>query len=121
RYLRDIRALLRFGAPLIVNGQFPLGVGSDWTWNRFRRRVYQVEHGVEGVYHEMTGVAALAEQLLRLEYGVEVIHDSGFVALCKQANPEANLASLPGRVVFPYLSSIGAFVAGKSPTMVSIG
>jgi len=31
RYLRDLRRVLRHGAPVVVNGQFLLGIGDDWA------------------------------------------------------------------------------------------
>jgi SAM-dependent methyltransferase len=40
RYLRSLRGVLAYEAPLVVNGLFMLGLGNDWSWDRFRRRVY---------------------------------------------------------------------------------
>ncbi|HEY6628335.1 MAG TPA: class I SAM-dependent methyltransferase [Acidimicrobiia bacterium] len=121
RYLRDLRAVLTFGAPLVVNGQFLLGLGNDWAWNRFRRRVYQAEHHVEGVFHEMTGVGVIVEQLVRLEYDIELIHDAGFIARRRQANPLSHLASLTAQIEFPYLPGLPQYAAGQTPRKVTIG
>lgn len=68
RYLRDLRRVLARRAPLVVNGIFLLGTADDWTWNRFRRRVYQIDHELSGVYHEFTSLSASAEMLNRLRY-----------------------------------------------------
>jgi SAM-dependent methyltransferase len=119
RYLRDLRGVLAHGAPLVVNGQFLLGLGDDWAWNRFRRRVYQIEHTVEGVFHEFTGSSALVEQLFRLEYDIEVVHDHGFVARRRQSNIKASLDTLDAPMEYPYLRSLVDFAAGREPTLVS--
>lgn len=68
RYLRDLRRVLVRRAPIVVNGIFLLGTADDWTWNRFRRRVYQIDHGMSGIYHEFTSLSASAEMLNRLRY-----------------------------------------------------
>jgi SAM-dependent methyltransferase len=119
RYLRDLRRVLAYQAPLVVNGQFMLGLGDDWTWNRFRRRIYQIEHAVDGVFHEFTSNAGLVEQLVRLEYVIEVVHDHGFVARREQSNPDASLATLGGPCRYPYLPSLLDFAMGAEPTVVS--
>jgi SAM-dependent methyltransferase len=119
RYLRDLRRVLDNQAPLVVNGQFMLGLGDDWAWNRFRRRVYQIEHGIEGVFHEFTSNAALVEQLVRLEYDIDVVHDHGFVARRRQPNPDASITNLDGPLTYPYLESLVDFARGKDPRIIS--
>jgi SAM-dependent methyltransferase len=120
RYLRELRPLLRYQAPLIVHGQFMLGTGDEWTWNRFLRRIYQIDHDVQGVFHEFTGVNVLVEQLARLEYEIEVIHKSGFVARRFQANRAATLVSEPLPTSFPHLASIHRFASGVEPDQVPL-
>lgn len=120
RYIRDLRRVLIYQAPLVVHGQFLLGSGNDWTWNRFRRRVYQIENGIEGVYHEFTGLAAIAEQLTRLEYDVELIHASGFIARRNQSAPDAYRTNLDGPPSYPYLSSLQDYVRGVAPRVVAL-
>jgi predicted O-methyltransferase YrrM len=80
RYLRDLRFAMKKGAPIVVHGLFVVGAGDDWTWNRFRRRVFQIDHQIEGVYHEFTSVSMIAEMLTRLGYTDIVIFPRGFVA-----------------------------------------
>lgn len=119
RYLRDLRRVMDHQAPIVVNGQFQLGLGDDWTWNRFRRRVYQAEHGIEGVFHEFTSNSALVELLVRLEYDIEVVHNSGFVARRGQGNPDASVAKLDKALSYPYLPSLVDFARGAAPRIVS--
>lgn len=120
RYLRDLRRVLDYQAPVVVNGQFLLGLGDDWTWNRFRRRVFQVEHGVEGVFHEFTGVGTLVEQLARLEYDIELIHDKGFIARRKQANSEASISHVAHPLSYPYVPLLMDYADGALPRSVSL-
>jgi len=80
RYLRDLRFALKKGAPIVVSGLFVIGTGDDWTWNRYRRRVYQIDHRIEGVFHEFTSMSLLAEMLNRLGYTDIVIFNHGFTA-----------------------------------------
>ena len=80
RYLRDLRRVLRPGAPVVVSGLFLLGAADDWTWNRFRRRVHQIDTGGAGVYHEFTSVATVGEMLARLGYTDVVVFPHAFVA-----------------------------------------
>ena len=80
RYLRDLRFAMKKGAPIVVSGLFVIGTGDDWTWNRFRRRVYQVDRRIDGVFHEFTSVSMLAEMLHRLGYSDIVIFSHGFSA-----------------------------------------
>lgn len=110
RYLRDLRRVLRHAAPVVVNGQFLLGISDDWTWNRFRRRVHQREQNLEGVFHEITGVGVIVETLVRLEYQIEVIHPHGFVARSGQRNTEAFIKSLEGRrLEYPFAPRLQDF------------
>jgi SAM-dependent methyltransferase len=119
-YLRDLRRVLAYDTPFVVNGQFMLGVSNDWTWDRFRRRVYQLEHHMEGVYHEFTGVGVLVEALRRLEWNIEVVHGSGFVARRGQANPAAFVQNLPGPLSFPYLPTLHEYAEGVEPLEMSL-
>lgn len=98
RYLRELRRVLRHGAPVVVSGLFLLGAGNDWTWNRFRRRVHQLDHDIDGVYHEVNSMDGVAEMLVRLEYEIEVIASHGFVARSRQRNAQANVAELHGQL-----------------------
>ncbi len=120
-YLRDLRRILAYNCPFVVNGQFLLGVANDWTWDRFRRRAYQLEHDIEGVFHEFTGVGVLVESLLRLEWNIEVVHVSGFVARRGQANPAAFLQNLEGPLSFPYLPTLLEYAEGQVPRPVNLG
>ncbi len=114
RYLRDLRRVLKYGAPVAVFGQFLLGVANDWTFNRFKRRVHQIDQGIEGVYHEFTSISTLSEGLNRLEYDIDVIYNSGFIARRNQANDKNTLAELR-EVSFPFCSTLAGFLNGEQP------
>ena len=102
RQLRELRRVMKHGGPVVVSGVFLLGAGNDWTWNRFRRRVHQIEQRIEGVYHEFTSADGMAEMLLRLQYDIEVIASDGFVARSRQRNPQANIGELsPSAITYP--------------------
>jgi SAM-dependent methyltransferase len=119
RYLRELRRVMRHGAPVVVHGLFLLGLGNDWTWNRFRRRVHQIDHDLDGVYHEVTSADGVAEMLLRLEYEIVVITDEGFVARSRQRSTDANRAELPpGSIAYPALD-MPSFAAGGTPRTVT--
>lgn len=112
RYLRELRRVMRHGAPVVVSGVFLLGAGDDWTWNRFRRRVHQIDEGISGVYHEVNSMDAVAEMLTRLEYEIEVVASHGFVARARQRNPKANVAELGGkRLSYPQARDLAQWVA----------
>lgn len=117
RYLRELRRVMRHGAPVVVSGVFLLGAGDDWTWNRFRRRVHQIDQGISGVYHEVNSMDAVAEMLTRLEYEIEVVASHGFVARARQRNPKANIAELDGqRVSYPSARDLAQWLeAGAVP------
>jgi SAM-dependent methyltransferase len=112
RYLRDLRRVLRPNAPLVVSGLFLLGVADDWTWNRFRRRVHQIDQGIEGVYHEFTSIGALTEMLARLGYQDVMVFAHGFVArrgaLVGQSRHHATLS---GRIDYRYRTHIDGWLA----------
>jgi SAM-dependent methyltransferase len=110
RYLREIRRVLAPGAPLYVHGQFILGFGHDWTWNRFVRRVRQLEAGHDGVVHEFTSCAALAEMLQRLQYEIDCIFSNGFVARRNNRRRARPLAGLNGPLSFPYHTNLAGFL-----------
>jgi SAM-dependent methyltransferase len=110
RYLREVRRVLEPGAPLYVHGQFLLGLGHEWTWNRFVRRVRQLEAGHEGVVHEFTSYAALAEMLQRLQYTTDCIFSNGFVARKNSRRRARPLAGLNGPLSFPYHASLVGFL-----------
>lgn len=111
RYLRELRRTLRPGAPMYVSGQFLLGLGHDWTWNRFRRRVHQIDNAIEGVYHEFTSVAALAEILSRLQYEIGCINTAGFLARRGESFSDDGVSSLPGPILVPFNASPHHFLA----------
>ena len=115
RYLRALRTVLRPGGVVYVSGHFLLGVGNDWTWNRFVRRVQQIEEGVQGVFHEFTSIAALAEMLTRLGYEIGCINSNGFVARRgAQVEQRADVA-LTGPITFPFNPSPYDYLAtGKA-------
>jgi SAM-dependent methyltransferase len=110
RYLRELRGVLKPGGVLYVSGQFLLGIGNDWTWNRFVRRVAQIDRRIEGVYHEFTSVAALAEILTRLGYDIACINAAGFVAR-RSATAGRGDDRLDGPVTFPFNPSPHDFLA----------
>jgi hypothetical protein len=104
---------------VVVHGLFLLGVGNDWTWNRFRRRVHQIDKDLDGVYHEVTSADAVAEMLIRLEYQIEVITHEGFVARSRQRSTTANRAELPpGAITYPALD-MTLFAEGGKPRTVT--
>ena len=104
--------MLAYEAPLVVNGLFMLGLGNDWSWDRFRRRVYQSEHDMEGVFHEFTGVAAVVEQLKRLQYRIDLVHQAGFIARRIEANADASLQTLDESLSYPYLCRLNDYATG---------
>jgi SAM-dependent methyltransferase len=110
RYLREIQRVLARGAPLYVHGQFLLGLGDGWTWNRFQRRVSQIDRRIEGVFHEFTSDDALAEMLTRLGYDIDCVFNNGFVATRGTYRPEGPRAELPAAPSYPYRNSIIAFL-----------
>jgi SAM-dependent methyltransferase len=120
RYLRELRRVMKHGAPVIVIGMFLLGNGDDWTWNRFRRRVNQIERDMSGVYHEVTGTSALVEMLTRLEYDIEVVTSNAFVARARQRNPRADVGQLTTAMTYPYMSSLASFAKGDKPDVKSL-
>lgn len=79
-YLRNLRRTIRTDGLLLVNGIFMLGLGEDWGWNRFLRRIYQREHDMRGVYHEFTGTRMVVEMMLRLGWVVEALSTHAFIA-----------------------------------------
>jgi SAM-dependent methyltransferase len=119
RYLRELRHVLRPGAVVYVSGQFLLGLGNDWTWNRFVRRVNQLEHGVRGVFHEFTSVAALAEMLTRLGYDIACISTAGFVAR-RGVGSEGTRPSLGGPISFPFNPNPYDFLARGSAELIQL-
>jgi hypothetical protein len=121
RYLRDLRDKLKHRAPVFVSGLFVLGAGDGWTWNRFRRRMHQVEHDVPGDFHEFTSISALTEMLARLGYEDVTIFGHGFLARRGGLVLDQYNAQLPRGMDFQYRSSIddwlssGATVPGHLP------
>lgn len=106
RYLRDLRRVLKEGAPIVVSGLFLVGAGDPWTWNRFRRRVYQIDHGISGVYHEFTSISFVAEMLTRLGYEDIVVFAHGFVARRGQLVGDQHRARLPNGIRYAYQTSL---------------
>ena len=114
RYLRDLRRVLREGAPIVVSGLFQLGVAHDWTWNRFRRRVDQIDHGLGGVYHEFTSIGAVAEMLARLGYEDVTLSANAFTARRGRLTGDEHHQSLPA-VRFRYRGGFADWLAdGRS-------
>jgi SAM-dependent methyltransferase len=111
RYLRDLRNVLKPGAPVVVNGLFVLGVADDWTWNRFRRRVHQIDRDIEGVYHEFTSVGAVTEMLARLGYQEVTVLPHGFVARRGKLTADAHHASLPSGIGYGYGANLDRWSA----------
>jgi SAM-dependent methyltransferase len=120
RYLRELRRVLRPGAPVYVNGQFLLGVGNDWTWNRFVRRVDQIDRDIQGVFHEFTSFAAVAEMLTRLQYDIECINTAGFIARRGVLLADRSLATLPGPISAPFNRSPHDFLATRVVNPVTL-
>ena len=102
RYLNRLRRVLKTSAIVLVSGQFLLGLGDDWTWNRFRRRVDQIDHGTVAVYHEFTSVAALGEMLTRLHYDIVCLNSNGFVARRSSVGDDGGVVPLAGPITFPF-------------------
>lgn len=118
RYLRELRRVLRPNGVVYVNGQFLLGLGHDWTWNRFRRRVHQIDRAAQGVYHEFTSVSALAEMLDRLGYQTCCINTAGFVARRGPKQSDQGMVPRPGPISFPFNPSPHDFLrTGKTQTV----
>lgn len=120
RYLRELRRVLRPNGVVYVNGQFLIGVGNDWTWDRFRRRVYQIDHGTKGVFHEFTSVSALAEMLTRLGYETCCINTAGFVARRGPLRIDRGGNPLDGPITFPFNPSPHDFLRTGRVEMTSL-
>jgi len=112
RYLRDVRMALKHRAPIVVSGLFVLGTGDEWTWNRFRRRVYQIDHRVSGVYHEFTSVSLIAEMLTRLGYTDITVFSHGFSARRGSLVGDNHLASIPD-VRYRYVHTLADWAGGN--------
>jgi SAM-dependent methyltransferase len=110
RYMRELRRVLKPDSPLYVHGQFLLGLGHDWTWNRFSRRVRQIENNADGVFHEFTSYAALAEMLVRLRYEIDCIFTNGFIARTGGHPADSVLAELNENLSFPFQQSLTRFL-----------
>ncbi len=120
RYLRELRRVMKDKAPVAVIGQFLLGVGKDWTFNRFNRRVYQIDKEIHGVYHEFLGVSSLAEFLERLRYRTDIVFNSGFIARDRAGSYGGLQHHMKDEIRFPYLMSLGAFFDGATPRMYTL-
>jgi SAM-dependent methyltransferase len=110
RYMREVKRVLRPNAPLYVHGQFMLGFADDWTWNRFMRRVHQAETSTQGVYHEFTSYAAVAEMLVRLRYEVDCIFTNGFLARASSRIGLNAVTELEGGLSIPYCATLAEFL-----------
>ena len=104
RYLRELRRIMKVGAPVTVIGQFIVGLGDDWTWNRIRNRIEKQESGRRGIFHEVIGVSMLAEFLTRFGYTIDIIFRNGFVA--RNGGPGDDLLSLSEPLRFPYAADL---------------
>ncbi len=87
-YLRDLRRVVAVEGILMVNGVFLLGGQNDWGWNRFRRRVSQMEQNATGVYHEFTGTHATIEMALRLGWEVIAMTNQAFIMRFRHAKKD---------------------------------
>lgn len=111
RYLRDLRTVLKPGAPVVVNGLFLLGVADDWTWNRFVRRVHQIDKEIEGVYHEFTSVGMATEMLTRLGYRDVTIFPHGFMARRGKLSGSRHTKELPSGFGYGYAPNFDTWMA----------
>lgn len=116
RYLRDLRSKMKHRAPIVVSGLFVLGLADGWTWNRFRRRVHQIDTRASGVYHEVTSVGMIAEMLARLGYEDAVVFGHGFAARRGSLVLDQYHAELPQGIDYGYRTSFVDWLA--SPTVV---
>jgi SAM-dependent methyltransferase len=88
-YLRDLRKVITKGGYLVVLGVFLTGFGVDWTWDNFRRRIYQIDHNMEGINHEFIGGTQLGECLARLAWKTRAFFpNNGFIAQYTHENRE---------------------------------
>lgn len=111
RYLRDLRNVLKHNAPVVVSGLFVLGLADDWTWNRFRRRVHQIDREIEGVYHEVTSVGALTEMLARLGYKDITVFPHGFMARRGKLRNDQYAADLSSGIGYGYSADFADWLA----------
>lgn len=121
RYLRELRSVLKPGGVVFVSGQFLLGLGHDWTWNRFLNRVRKLDlNRQDEIFHEFTSVAALAEMLVRLGYDIVCINASGFIARRGAAEDVETESSLSGPIRFPYNPGPTNFLQTGLSTMIDL-
>ena len=120
RYLRDLRRVLKHRAPIVVSGLFLLGVNDDWTWNRFRRRVHQIDADIQGVYHEFTSISAVAEMLGRLGYEDATVLAHGFVARRGRLTDDRHHARLPDGFSVRYSTGIDAWLSGGGSAVLQL-
>lgn len=104
RYLRELRRVLKKNAPIAVVGQFIVGLGDDWTWNRFLNRVAKQDSGRDGIFHEFISHAMLAEFLTRLGYSIDIVFRNGFVA--RNGGPEGDRASISEPITYPFAPTL---------------
>ena len=116
RYLRDLRSKLKHRAPVVVSGLFVVGLADGWTWNRFRRRVHQIDNGISGVYHEFISVGMLAEMLARLGYEDVVIFPHGFTARRGKLVDDAFVSELPDGIRYEYAGSLSSWLTDGATT-----
>jgi hypothetical protein len=76
-----------------------------------------VDHDVEGIFHEFTGVAAVVEQLKRLQYRIDLVHQTGFIARRIEANADASLQTLDESLSYPYLRRLNDYAVGEEPVV----
>ena len=105
---------MKVGAPVTVIGQFIVGLGDDWTWNRIRNRIEKQESGRRGIFHEVIGVSMLAEFLTRFGYTIDIIFRNGFVA--RSGGPEADKLTISEPISFPYAPSLFGLFTGELET-----
>ncbi|MEZ5928556.1 MAG: class I SAM-dependent methyltransferase [Parvularculaceae bacterium] len=124
RYLRELRRIMKVGAPVTVIGQFIVGLGDDWTWNRIRNRIEKQESGRRGIFHEVIGVSMLAEFLTRFGYDrhhlPERLRRPQWRAGSRQADDiGADQFSLRAEPVRPLHGRAGNLHAAREPEIAS--
>ena len=114
RFLRDLRRVLRPGAPFVVMGIFLMGTGDDWTWNRFLNRIEKLEKHARPIFHEFIGIQQLAEMMMRLGWVIECMFHNGYII---RRGPDrdtvstAQVDTIPAQQrQFPYLHSVEEYL-----------
>lgn len=112
RYLRELRRVLKKDAPIAVIGQFIVGFGDDWAWNRLINRIAKQESGRDGIFHEFIGHSMLAEFLTRLGYSIDIIFRNGFVA--RNGGVGSDRASITAPIAYPFAPTLDGLFDGAA-------